>query len=76
MRAIYKNSLLVSIIPLFIGCSNIQVGFEEDSIFYQDSKSITDKPIAKKKSVKINSLKAVEDKEAETIFYYEQDDGE
>ena len=54
----------------FSACSNVEMGFDEDSVFYSK----------KPKTIESSELKVqenqVKEEENRTTFYYEKDDGE
>jgi len=78
-----KSYLLISLFGLlFVGCANIEVGFEEDSPFYSKP-NVQEVEINHLNKNKINTLEIKTDKlstnirktndkdENETTFYYE-----
>lgn len=73
MNKFFATLLLIITILILPSCANIEMGFDEDSIFYT-------KPIEKEKEPLLSSkeLKQVqtENKENETTFSYDREDGE
>ena len=79
-----KSLLLILTSLLFISCSNMSVGFEEDSPFYngplidtREDVNAKDKKEIEVKEEVIQTQQTVEEpatKEGETTFSYERDD--
>jgi hypothetical protein len=60
---------------LFGGCSNMEMGFDEDSVFYsKKTKTLKSQEVKKQESIK--STLSIEEEKNKTTFYYERDDGE
>jgi len=57
---------------LFGGCSNVEIGFDEDSVFYSKKTKTLESQEVKTQE---NQAKNQEEKN-KTTFYYERDDGE
>ncbi len=73
MKKALRFSSLIILAIIFGACSNMQVGFEEDSVFYTKPKTKSLEPI---KVIQIPKTKPKEDVENETTFSYSSDDGE
>ena len=76
------------IITFFTSCANMEIGFEEDSIFYtkptskeqktetetQEPKTLQTTAVVEKKTEEKEKMQ--EEVENETTFYYDREDGE
>jgi len=66
----------------FGGCSNVEMGFDEDSVFYSkktktlESQEVKSQENQVKKQDSIESIPSMEEEKNKTTFYYERDDGE
>ena len=56
MKKIMSVVYLLLLSTLFSACSNMTIGFEEDSIFYTEPKEEVLEPIKEKKEKKVNPI--------------------
>lgn len=74
-----KLTLILSSI-FFTACSNMQIGFEEDSPFYtspsEKKSEITTEVLEVKKEAPVVKKEAPAEEENETAFSYSREDGE
>jgi len=57
----------------FSACSNVEMGFDEDSVFYsKKTKTLESQEVITQE----NQEKKQEEEKNKTTFYYERDDGE